>query len=72
MKKSLTCSTFPGLPVTVYETTCLKRCALWGYITSVGANALFQSGEYLLGDSAYTSQPHLVGAQWRADIELHG
>lgn len=57
-----------GLPGTVYDGTCLKRSGIWQFCSMPGPNLLFESGQYLLGDSAYTAQPHVVGAYKRWDV----
>ncbi|KAL2622049.1 hypothetical protein R1flu_002254 [Riccia fluitans] len=53
---------FAGMPGSCHDVTCLRQSSLWKRMHSQQQHLLFDRGQYLLGDSGYTSGERLVAA----------
>ncbi|KAL2613701.1 hypothetical protein R1flu_025393 [Riccia fluitans] len=53
---------FTGMPGSCHDVTCLRQSSLWKRMHSQQQHLLFDRGQYLLGDSGYTSGERLVAA----------
>ncbi|KAL2611761.1 hypothetical protein R1flu_023453 [Riccia fluitans] len=51
-----------GMPGSCHDVTCLRQSSLWKRMHSQQQHLLFDRGQYLLGDSGYTSGERLVAA----------
>ncbi|KAL2623364.1 hypothetical protein R1flu_003569 [Riccia fluitans] len=50
------------MPGSCHDVTCLRQSSLWKRMHSQQQHLLFDHGQYLLGDSGYTSGERLVAA----------